>query len=89
MEENPEQHTTSIYRELGQIEGRVSALEESTKDIKALLSGITGQLNNIQLTVANALGSQSGGEKVWETVKFLINSAIAAGTAFLILHFGK
>lgn len=83
----------SIYRELGQIEGRVQALEETTREIKALLTNITTQLSIIQTSVSTALGRREGVESAnttnFDFIQLCINTIVAIAASFIIVHFGK
>lgn len=79
----------SLSYRLGQIEARVSALEDSTREIKNMLSTITTQLSTIQITVSSFLGKREGTEKALGSVGYIINILIAALTALIIAHFGK
>lgn len=83
----------TIYRELGQIEGRVKALEDTIREIKTLLTNITSQLSIIQSSVSTALGRREGVEsantKNFDFLQLCINAVIAIAASFIIVHFGK
>lgn len=87
-ETNPTNIT--LYRELGHLEGRVTALENSTREIKELLNTVMQQLVGIQNTVTSIISRKDGTDSVWHNVKDLLQGmAIPAITTILILMYSK
>jgi hypothetical protein len=79
----------TLYRELGTIEGRVKALEDTTMEIKAMLGAMGAQLTSIQATVSTALGRKEGSDKAFSTIGFILNIAISGVTAYIIMKYGN
>lgn len=79
----------TIYREIGTLQGRVSALEDTSKEIKAILSSMTLQLSSIQNSVSSVLGNADGKSKAYDRMGLIVNILIAAITAFIMVKYGR
>ena len=82
-----------IHRDLGRLEGRVSALETAMNKIEAALGTIFSKLNEIQQDIATSKGKENGQSKTIGIVGAISNALFAAivaiVAAFIVVHFGK
>lgn len=83
----------SLYKAQGVIEGRVTALENTSKEVKELLNSMSQQLNLIQLSVSDFYGKHKGMESAAKFIgnifTFMVNIAITVGVAYTTLKYGK
>jgi hypothetical protein len=82
-----------VHRDLGRLEGRIGALEQTMTDVKQWMISISNKLSAIQTSVdsssGTAVGEKTTTDRLWTILAWLASTAVAIATIWVMIHYGR
>jgi hypothetical protein len=83
---------SAVHRDLGKLEGRMDAVEQTMSDVKQWMIQISNKLTAIQSSVDNSSGTAAGEktskDRMWNMLTWLCSTAVALLTVWAMIHYG-